>query len=56
VKTGSAAPVSCRQPPYVMYEAPILQKQIDALKSEGLRECYIGPWVSKAILAAKPNN
>jgi hypothetical protein len=36
-----------------MYESPIMQKKIDALKSQGLLEYDDGPWSSKSILAAK---
>jgi hypothetical protein len=36
-----------------MYEAPVLQKQIDALKGQGLLEYNTGPWGATAILASK---
>jgi hypothetical protein len=52
---GYVAPVSYRQPRYGMYEAPILQKQIDALKSQGMLEYDTGPWGAKDVLAAKPH-
>jgi hypothetical protein len=38
-----------------MYEALILQKQIDVLKSHGMLEYDTGHWGAKASLAEKPH-
>jgi hypothetical protein len=50
IDTGNMAPVECHQPRYGMYESPILQQQIDALKSQWLLEYDDGPWAANAIL------
>jgi hypothetical protein len=35
IYTGDVDPVACHQPWYGMFESPILQNQIDVLKSQG---------------------
>ena len=47
IDTGDATPVCCRQPRYGAFESPIIQKQVDALKHNGVLEKDEGPWGSQ---------
>ncbi|MGH7974524.1 MAG: hypothetical protein ACREBR_03270 [bacterium] len=55
IDTGSAQPVSIRQPKYGPQESRIIMSQIESLLHNGwIKECA-GPWASSIVLAAKPH-
>ncbi|MGH7974284.1 MAG: reverse transcriptase family protein, partial [bacterium] len=55
IDTGSAQPVSIRQPKYGPHESKIIMTHIESLLHNGwIKECA-GPWSSGIVLAAKPH-
>ena len=55
VDTGDAQPICVQQPLYGYNEAPIMQKQVDALEHNGMIKENNGPWAFKLVLAPKPH-
>ena len=56
IDTGDNPPVACKNVQYGPLETPEMEKHIATLLSLGhIKQVWDGPWLSKALLAAKPH-
>jgi hypothetical protein len=53
--TGAIKPFSCKTPRYGAHEARVITELVEALEKKNWIEDEFGPWGSKIVLAAKPN-
>jgi hypothetical protein len=55
IDTGTVQPFSCKTPRYGAHEARVILELVAQLEAKGWINDDLGPWGSKIVLAAKPD-